>query len=148
MPISKNKHIFKTPAATQAWAKRFAAGLKPGDVVALIGPLGAGKTTFVQGLARGWKARGAISSPTFALVNEYPSPRGPMYHMDMYRLSPREIKFFPLEDYLGAGLCVIEWADRIAARLPAQTKVLRLSVPALPAGRPDPGTRALTLGAL
>jgi len=128
LPISKNKFIFSSPKETQSWAKKWAATLNVGDVLALIGPLGAGKTTLVQGLAAGWKTRACVASPTFALVNEYPSSRGPLYHMDMYRLSPKEIKFFPLEDYLGTGLCVIEWADRIVERLPKSTRALRLSI--------------------
>lgn len=138
MPISKNKIVFKTPEATRAWAKTFAATLNLGDVLALIGPLGAGKTTLVQGLAAGWKARTPVTSPTFSLVNEYASPRGPMYHMDMYRLSSDEAKAFPLEDYWDAGLCVIEWADRVMDRLPPATRVLQLSAP-------SESTRALTL---
>ena len=138
MPTSPRSALFKSPAETQAWAARFAATLRVGDVVALIGPLGAGKTTFVQGFAKGWKSRAEVSSPTFALVNEYPSSRGPMYHMDMYRLSPREAKRFPVEDYWGAGVCVIEWADRIADRLPKGTRVVRLSAP-------TPETRRLRL---
>ena len=109
--------------------------------MALIGPLGAGKTTLVQGLANGWKCGPAVSSPTFALVNEYPSPRGPMYHMDVYRLSSKELGFFPLEDYLGSGLCVMEWADRLLDRLPMGTHVLRLT-------SPNEETRVLTLGRL
>jgi tRNA threonylcarbamoyl adenosine modification protein YjeE len=141
LPTSKNKIIFKTPAAARAWAGRFAASLSPLDTLALIGPLGAGKTTLVRGLAKGWKCAPAVTSPTFALVNEYASRRGPMYHMDVYRLSSQEAAFFPLEDYLGVGLCVIEWADRLLERLPKGTHLLRLSVP-------DESTRALTLARL
>jgi tRNA threonylcarbamoyladenosine biosynthesis protein TsaE len=141
LPTSARKFIFKTPEATHAWANEFSASLKVGDVLALIGPLGAGKTTLVQGLAAGWKARTPVTSPTFSLVNEYASPRGPMYHMDMYRLSSKEARLFPLEDYLDTGLCVIEWADRVSERLPRGTRVLTLSAPSTT-------TRALKLGHL
>src|SRR3954467_6787224 len=101
--------VFPTPEAMQAWGRRLARVLKPGDVVALVGDLGAGKTTLVQGIAAGWGYRRRANSPTFALVNEYRSSRGPLLHMDMYRLSPVELQGFPLEEYLGPeAVCVIE----------------------------------------
>src|SRR5882672_4987994 len=93
-------HTFKTPEATQAWGKQLARLLKGGDVLALVGDLGSGKTTLVQGIAEGWGYKRRANSPTFALVNEYTSRRGPLLHMDMYRLTPGELSTFPLEDYL------------------------------------------------
>src|SRR5436309_5462148 len=87
--------VFTTPEAMQAWGKRLAHFLKGGDVVALIGNLGAGKTTLVQGIAAGWGYARRANSPTFALVNEYRSPRGNHLHMDVYRLSEKELDAFP-----------------------------------------------------
>jgi tRNA threonylcarbamoyladenosine biosynthesis protein TsaE len=117
-----------SPAEMQAWGRRFARQLKSGDVVALVGELGSGKTTLVQSIvaARGYK--GGASSPTFALANEYRTSRGPIYHMDMYRLTAKELSVFPLEDYWGQGLCLIEWADRIRDRLPSKCYEVRLKI--------------------
>ena len=112
----------------EAWGKHFARTLRPGNVVALIGELGSGKTTLVKSIAAAWGyARGA-NSPTFALANEYETPRGTIYHMDMYRLSDKELSAFPLEDYWGLGLRLIEWADHVRDRLPAETIEIHLKV--------------------
>src|SRR5580693_6788060 len=111
--------VFNSPAEMQAWGKDFARELKVGDVVALVGELGAGKTTLVQSIAAAWGYKRGAVSPTFSLANEYETPRGMIYHLDMYRLSPGELVAFPLEDYLAQGLCLIEWADRVHDRLPA-----------------------------
>jgi tRNA threonylcarbamoyladenosine biosynthesis protein TsaE len=111
----------------QTWGRELARVLKTGDVVALIGDLGAGKTTLVQGIAAGWGYTRRANSPTFALVNEYHSPRGLLLHMDMYRLSAKELTAFPLEDYLDShAACVIEWADRVHARWPKETLEIRI----------------------
>ena len=130
--------LLKSPQEMQAWGHRFAKALRPGDVVALVGELGAGKTTLVQSIAKAWGYRRGANSPTFALANEYETPRGTIYHMDMYRLKKSEIAGFPLEDYWGEGLCLIEWADRVLARLPASAIQVRLKI----AG---PQERTLTL---
>src|SRR5579872_6949984 len=120
--------IFHSPHETQAWAKRLAKHLRPGDVVALVGELGTGKTTWVQGLAAGWGYQGDVNSPTFSLVNEYRSQRGLLLHMDMYRLTPPELVTFPLEDYFDPlAVHVIEWADRVRTRWPKNTLELRRS---------------------
>src|SRR5262245_43719909 len=111
--------IFETPEAMQAWGDRLARFLEGGDVVALIGDLGSGRTTLTQGIDGGWGARQRANSPTFALVNEYKSRRGILQHMDLYRLSPQELESFPLEDYLDKkSATVIEWADRAQSRWP------------------------------
>ena len=112
---------FDNPDSLRCWGRSFAKTLRHDDVIALIGPLGAGKTTLVQGIAEGWGCRRQAVSPTFSLANEYQSKRGILFHMDMYRLSKRELAAFPLEDYLGQGVCLIEWADRIRDRWPAGT---------------------------
>jgi len=121
--------VVHSPEAMHALGLRLAKILKRADVVALIGELGSGKTTLVQGIAAGWGYYGRAISPTFALVNEYPSARGPLRHMDMYRLSAKELESFPLEDYLDRqAVCVIEWADKVRTRLPAETLLIHLAI--------------------
>ena len=105
--------LSRSEEETSAAGERLAAALKPGDVVLLFGDLGAGKTAFVRGLARGLGAPPEeVSSPTFTLIQEYPG-RVTLYHVDLYRLEPKEIPDLGLEDLvLGDGVVAIEWADR------------------------------------
>ena len=102
--------------------ERLAQSLRGGDVIALSGELGSGKTTFTQGLARGLGIRAAVTSPTFVLVNRYPAPDGRiLQHADCYRLAnaPLEMWDIGLTDlYEGDDIVVIEWADRIPGLLP------------------------------
>lgn len=92
--------------------------MTPGSVVVLEGTLGAGKTTFAQGIAQGLGVVGDVTSPTFALVHEYDA-RIPLFHMDLYRLSSEEeFELMGGWDYLRrGGICVIEWADRLGGSL-------------------------------
>ncbi len=111
-----------SPAETIAFARQFAARLKPGTVIALSGDLGAGKTTFVKGFV------GNATSPTFTLIHQYP---GPIYHIDLYRLDSIEQAIaIGIEDYLPAadGITLIEWAEKIESLLPAGTIRIRLAV--------------------
>ena len=92
--------------------------LDPGSSLLLEGDLGAGKTTLVQGLGLGLGVREPIVSPTFNLIAEYPKGRMPLYHVDLYRLEPKEIKALNLESYwegteVPKGIVAIEWADRL-----------------------------------
>ena len=110
-----------SPAETHALAKKIGAALRPGTCVAFFGGLGAGKTTFTRGLAEGLGLPDLVSSPTFALVNEYHAAGCiPVYHFDMYRVtSPEALETtgfwdYPLED----SVFVIEWAENIADDLP------------------------------
>ena len=105
------------PGETQALAARLAQRLEAGDVIWLSGDLGAGKTTFTQGLGRGLDIAVPINSPTFVLIREYVG-RLPLYHIDLYRLGDaREVAALGLPDYLaGDGVCVLEWAERLDAR--------------------------------
>ena len=110
------------PAETQAIGERLGASLGPGAVVACTGELGAGKTCFLQGLARGLGVTGPVTSPTFVLVNQYRG-RLPVYHLDAYRTgSLTELVDLGLEEMLhGDGVTVIEWADKLLPLLPART---------------------------
>jgi tRNA threonylcarbamoyladenosine biosynthesis protein TsaE len=103
-----------------------AATLRRGDILALCGDLGAGKTHFVKGLAAGLKTDAAVTSPTFTLIHEYLGGRLPLYHFDFYRLEEAdEALKIGLDEYLdGDGVCVIEWADKFPALLPAPTRWL------------------------
>jgi tRNA threonylcarbamoyladenosine biosynthesis protein TsaE len=103
---------------TETAGERLGQSLRAGDVVLLYGDLGAGKTAFVRGLARGVGASsGDVTSPTFTLVQEYPGGRATLYHVDLYRLEPREVDDLGLEDLvLGDGIVAIEWAERWTGR--------------------------------
>jgi tRNA threonylcarbamoyladenosine biosynthesis protein TsaE len=108
------------PAATLAAGARLAALVRGGDAIALVGDLGAGKTTLVTGLVAALGG-GAAASPTFSLVNEYRGGRLVVWHVDLYRIErAAELPELGLDDVIGdpRGLCVIEWADRFAV-LPA-----------------------------
>lgn len=109
-----------SPEDTQAIGEKLAAEVQPGDVIALIGELGAGKTEFVRGLARGLGVPPEmVSSPTFVLVHEYRG-RLTLAHVDLYRLERVSEEFLlELEEYLyGPAVTVIEWAERLAGTLP------------------------------
>jgi tRNA threonylcarbamoyladenosine biosynthesis protein TsaE len=116
-------------AATEALGRRLAALLFPGAVVGLVGPLGAGKTQLVRATAEALGADPrAVSSPTFVLVQEY-AARLPVYHFDAYRLDgPVAFADLGADEYLfGDGVCLIEWADRVMAALPAGRLTVTLS---------------------
>ncbi len=120
-----------SPEETEAFARNLAASLKEGDILALTGDLGAGKTHFTRGLANGLNipADVAISSPTFSIVQEYSGGRLPLYHFDFYRLeSPHDLLDLGWDDYLDAGaITVIEWADKFPELLPPHTSWWHLS---------------------
>ncbi len=120
--------ILKGLKETEEFGRHFAENLKPGSVVALIGPLGAGKTTLSQAIARGLGVTETLTSPTFTIVQEYETGRLPLYHFDVYRVSdPDELFEMGFEDYLRRdGLCLIEWADLIEDMLPYDTVTLRI----------------------
>jgi len=116
------KVVSRSAQETQALGGRLGARLGRGDVVACIGPLGAGKTCFLQGLARGLGVMTDVTSPTFVLVNQYRG-RLPVYHVDAYRTgSLTELVDLGLEEMLhGEGVTVVEWADKLLPLLPART---------------------------
>ena len=107
--------ITNSPAETEAVGEALGKALKPGTVLAYRGDLGAGKTAFTRGLARGLGATEQVTSPTYTIVNEYLSGRLPLFHFDMYRLSGADDLFdVGWEDYLErGGVCAVEWSENV-----------------------------------
>ena len=103
--------------------KRIALSAKPGDVYALDGDLGVGKTVFTKGFAQGIGIRRPVSSPTFTILQVYEEGRIPLYHFDVYRIGdPEEMEEIGFDEYLfGQGVCLIEWAERVRELLPENT---------------------------
>jgi tRNA threonylcarbamoyladenosine biosynthesis protein TsaE len=108
-------HIAQSEAETREAGRALGAEIAPGTIVLLYGDLGAGKTVFVKGLAEGLGLDpDAVSSPTFTLVQEYRGPAVTLQHVDLYRLSPREVEDLALEDLLSPStVMAIEWAERL-----------------------------------
>jgi tRNA threonylcarbamoyladenosine biosynthesis protein TsaE len=105
--------VTSSAAETEAIGERLGERLRAGDVVLLTGELGAGKTTFVRGVARGAGSAGPVASPTFQLVRVYPG-RLQLAHVDLYRIEQsRELGDLGLEELAGQGAVVIEWGDRL-----------------------------------
>lgn len=125
------------------FASNFAEDLKPGSVVALIGPLGAGKTTFAQSVARALGVTEHLTSPTFTIVQEYESGVCPLYHFDVYRVSdPDELFEMGFDEYIGGrGICLIEWADLISDILPENVITVQIEY------GEEPDTRIITVSA-
>jgi tRNA threonylcarbamoyladenosine biosynthesis protein TsaE len=110
-------YISHSPSDTEALGERFGRTAQTGRVIALSGELGAGKTQFVKGLARGLGIMTRVHSPTFTLVNEYDGGRLRLFHLDLYRLeTPRMLASAGIEEFLSPdGVAVIEWAERLDA---------------------------------
>ena len=128
MPMQFHTH---SEAETEALAERLAPQLRPGTVIAFTGDLGAGKTAFTRGLARGLGIRDRVSSPTYTIVNEYEGDV-PLFHFDMYRLGSSEELFdIGWEDYLDrGGILAVEWSERVADALEAPLRISIIRDPA------------------
>ena len=115
--------ITNSPEETEKIGERLAQKLAPGTVLAYRGDLGAGKTAFTRGLARGLGYREPVTSPTYTIVNEYLGGRLPLFHFDMYRLPDADALFdIGWEDYLDrGGVCAVEWSENVAEALPEDT---------------------------
>ncbi len=117
--------ITNSPEETEKIAESFGKTLNPGDVIAYEGDLGAGKTAFTRGLARGLGCTEAVTSPTYTIVNEYLSGRIPLFHFDMYRLGSSDDLFdIGWEDYLQrGGVCAVEWSENVEDALETPIRV-------------------------
>ena len=128
------------PEATEAFGRRLAGQLRAGDVVALFGELGAGKTTLARGLLAGLGHDGDVASPTFPIVIPYETLRVPAWHVDLYRIEdPAEIEELALDEALEDGALIVEWPERMGPELWPHS--LRLTL-----RREGEGARTLTAG--
>lgn len=120
--------ISNSPEETAAAGAECARDANEGDVFALRGDLGAGKTQFVKGFVAGLGSSDPVTSPTFTLIHEYSGARLPVYHFDFYRIETAdEVARLGFGEYLfGDGVCIIEWADRFPELLPAGTRWISL----------------------
>ncbi|MFH1336022.1 MAG: tRNA (adenosine(37)-N6)-threonylcarbamoyltransferase complex ATPase subunit type 1 TsaE [Candidatus Zixiibacteriota bacterium] len=124
----------KSPEETKNLGKDLSRKLKPGSVVALIGPLGSGKTVLVQGICAGLGVEKTVTSPTFVIINEYPGSlnKSPIwvYHFDLYRLeNVDEFLRLGYEEYFyGKGVTLIEWAEKIKGSLPKKRMEINLKI--------------------
>lgn len=134
-----NTYISNSPEKTEEIAFNLAETLVGGEVIAFTGDLGAGKTCFTRGLAKGLGFEGSVTSPTFALVNEYIGGKYPLYHFDMYRINSWDdlysTGFF---DYLDNGVIAAEWSENVAAALPDNTIFVDIE-------KVDENTRKITI---
>jgi len=114
--------ISRSPEQTRRVGIRLGSLLASGDVICLIGELGSGKTTLVQGIAAGWGSTDTALSPTFVLVNVYRHPEGGrLFHLDAYRISgPAEAEDLDLISFMDNGPLVVEWAERVQEALPKE----------------------------
>ena len=134
-----SEYVSHSYIETEQIAEKFALNLKGGEILAFTGKLGMGKTCFVRGLARGLGFKGEVSSPTFALINEYIGGRLNLYHFDMYRVNGWEdlysTGFF---DYTELnGVVAVEWSENISGALPDSTVFIKIE-------RIDDNTRKIT----
>ena len=130
MTIESKEISLADAEATRQLGITLGRSLPAGTVILLEGDLGAGKTTLVQGIGEGLGITDAIASPTFTLINEYTEGRIPLYHLDLYRLSPEEVSGLHLETYwegveVPLGIVAIEWAERLKYK---PSKFLRVSL--------------------
>jgi tRNA threonylcarbamoyladenosine biosynthesis protein TsaE len=118
--------ITQSELETVAAGRNLAATLQPGDIILLSGALGAGKTAFVRGIAEGLGANpNDVSSPTFTLIQEYRGRRCTLYHVDLYRLEPREVDDLGLDEMLAQeGITAIEWPERLPRPLESAIEVV------------------------
>ena len=121
-------YISRSPAETESFAEGIGAACPSGTVIGLTGDLGAGKTQFVKGLARGLGFTGRVHSPTFALLHCYSGGRLPLFHLDLYRLETQDqIEQAGLAEYFApAGVAVVEWFDRWRGPTPEKFRPVRM----------------------
>jgi tRNA threonylcarbamoyladenosine biosynthesis protein TsaE len=121
------ERVTNSPEETEALAARLAARLRPGDVVSVVGELGAGKTTFVRGAARALGVTGPVASPTFTIGHRYDAPT-PVAHLDLYRFAGlHAADWGDLEPYFDGTVAFVEWPEHGGAWLPSARAVVTLS---------------------
>ncbi len=118
-----------SPEETLRCGRELAETLRPGDVIALTGELGAGKTCLVKGIAAGLGVAQPVTSPSYTLIHEYPGGRIPLVHIDLYRLdTAQDALNIGIEEHLGGtGVTIIEWAEKIEPLLPPHVRRIRLT---------------------
>ena len=123
-----SRRVLRGTEETERFGLELAGELKAGDVIALTGDLGAGKTTLAKSIAKGLGVRENVTSPTFTIVCEYMSGRLPLFHFDLYRIGSEEEAFEAgLEEYFSrGGVSVIEWAERVPGLIPDDARVIVL----------------------
>ena len=130
------KYSSKSPVETEEVGYNVGLEAKAFDVYCLKGDLGAGKTVFVRGLARGLGYVGAVTSPTFTLVNEYDGGRLPIFHFDLYRIQAEDLEGIGWDDYVyGGGVCVVEWSERAGDMIPSEHVLIEITYDS--SGNPD-----------
>ena len=119
----------QSPEETVEIGRAFGRTLSPGDVVAIVGNLGSGKTHFVRGVCEALGVQGRATSPTFTIINEYPAAFGAVVHIDLYRIDSRaEIAELGIEEYFNQNcICLIEWAEAVQEFLPLHHHLVALS---------------------
>jgi tRNA threonylcarbamoyladenosine biosynthesis protein TsaE len=127
-PRAARGRLALTEAELVAWGERFGRAARPPLVVGLTGELGAGKTTLVRAICRGYGVAGDVTSPTYALVHEYDAARSPVLHLDLYRLEREsDLTNIGWDDILASGaLVLVEWPERAGAAMPADAVALEL----------------------
>jgi tRNA threonylcarbamoyl adenosine modification protein YjeE len=116
-------------AATEQLARKIAPLLRSGDMLALAGPLGAGKTSFARMLLRALDIKDEVPSPTFTLVQSYETQKFPVHHFDLYRLkNPGELDELGWDDMQADGVTLVEWPERAAGRMPTDFLMLRFAM--------------------
>jgi len=126
--LADHGSLAMTEGELRDWGRRFGRASHAPLLVALSGDLGTGKTTLVQSICEGYGVTGEVTSPTFALVQEYEAPRSPVYHLDLYRLDrPEQLDALAWDEILSArALVLVEWPDRAGERLPGGRVTLSL----------------------
>jgi len=126
--MKKRIHI-SDEGGTREFGLTLAGKLKAGDIVALVGDLGTGKTALTKYIGEGLSVKEEITSPTFTIINEYKSGRLPLFHFDAYRLDDEdEMLELGYEEYFfGSGVTVVEWADKVAGLIPGDSTVITIS---------------------
>lgn len=126
--MKQKNTVIKSEKETREFGSQLGKKAQPGDIIALIGDLGTGKTTLTKAVAEGLGVKETITSPTFNIVKQYDSGRLPLYHFDVYRIGDTDEMYeLGYEEYFfGDGVCIIEWADIIEEIIPEDAMFIRI----------------------